>query len=165
MRNYQQCPLRDATVATLGDATFENARPGSIQPWIEKHIRNEWFTTEQLQCYGATFWKPIVPEPGYRLVEDHERVGPKPKGCRYFWEGSWFDAAIGSSVWDDPVTYAVPIKQVVAWVGLGLSPKTMYVATFANPIGDPVEAARLVLEYALGKPVTITVGAEKESKN
>ena len=111
MRNHQQCPPEAATLAKLGEATFKK-RDQSSNPWHDTE-RLVWLATEELILYGATFWKPIIPEPGYRLVEDHERVGEKPEGVRFYDFGLWRDCAPGVT-WVDDCTYAVPIKQVVA---------------------------------------------------
>lgn len=111
MRNHQQTDPEDATIAKLGDATFERIDIHD-NTWIDTGS-NRTLYTDTLIRYGATFWKKIVPEPGYRLVEDHERVGEKPKGCRVLCkDGSW---NISYAVeWVNNDTYAVPIKQVVA---------------------------------------------------
>lgn len=132
MRNHQQHDPQTADIATLGDATFQRNDFTSC-PWIERPIVR-FHRTEELIRYGATFWKPIEPEPGYRLVEDHERVGEKPEGCRCSSSGvRWVDA-FSDSPWEDNLTYVVPIKQVVAWKPSDCSPSNinMYAAYFAN---------------------------------
>ena len=111
MRNHQQCDPEDATIAKLGDATLECESDGGCD-WYDA-TAGAFIATGTLIRYGATFWKPIVPEPGYRLVEDHERVGEKPKGCRMFVGIAWYQAPC-AAVWEDDRTYAVPIEQVVA---------------------------------------------------
>lgn len=129
MRNHQQCDPEDATSANLGDATFN--RTGKETWWDSR--RSLLLATGDLTAYGATFWKPITPEPGYRLVEDHERVGEKPKGCRCSSSGGRWADALSDSAWEDNLTYAVPTKQVVAWAfGELPAPTTVYAAYFTK---------------------------------
>ena len=112
MRNHQQCPPEDATIAKLGDATFECESDGGCD-WYDA-TAGAFIATDTLIRYGATFWKPITPEPGYRLLTDEECQGKKPRGLKFCDAvGPWITSNLGQ--WYDHYTYAVPVKQVVAF--------------------------------------------------
>lgn len=132
--NHIPCSPAEATVAVLGEATFERKKK-AISPWLDPTM-DEWFTTDQLTRYGATFYKPVPnPPENTRELTEEELANPYAVDG-YLWrtDGIWERSRWAFDVFrSEPWRCRVAIeKKVVAWTAEEAIDPFGWVAHFAT---------------------------------